>query len=377
MEETVKRLEAQLKLAQDRCTEFEKGRTEAQAASATGGDVSGASYVYHSKPEKNLKKFKEGDDINDWVDIAQRYINKLKNESEKVDLILNFLDKKPLIELKFLIHNRDKTTSSEVFKILKDVYGLKDTWERLEKKFYSRDQEDGETLQDYSHALMEILLDMEKMNTTSSVNTDRKLKDRFADGVNDVSLSRELDRLNRERPRLKFFELRDEAKNWCRKSKDNNAEKEDTVTESISAQQSDNVLKLLQDQQLQIQHLTEAVETYQYRGRGRSRGRSYDRGRGRSRGQYWNNNQGTNDLGRGRSRGQYWNNNQGTNEYQSTSTPQITDVQPDFNRTKSSTEPTDNAVICYYCKLPNHTGRNCIKRRQDLRKKSSNFSHSR
>ena len=76
--------------------------------------------VYQTKQEKSLKKFKKDDDIDEWMEIADIYVNRLKTESEKVDMILSFLDKKPYTEVRFRI-TRSKATAKEVFNVLRDI----------------------------------------------------------------------------------------------------------------------------------------------------------------------------------------------------------------------------------------------------------------
>ena len=110
--------------------------------------------------------------------------------------------------MKFRIE-RDRATAAEIFR--KIVYGLKDTGNDLGKMFYSHNQETREYIQDYSISLMEILMNMDKLRS-SDRRSESKIKDIFADGVHDVALRRQLNRLNMERPTLKFFELRDEAR---------------------------------------------------------------------------------------------------------------------------------------------------------------------
>ena len=273
-----------------------------------------------------------------------------------------YLDKKPHIEVKFRIR-RDRTTAREIFVILQDVYGLKDSWNTLEKMFYSRNQDIGESIQDFSIALMEILMKMDKLRQSSDDGTDCKLKDRFADGVHDVSLRRELNRLNKERPTLRFYQLRDEALDWCKK--DDDPAKETATVESATAQEATQVsqmMQLLQEQQSQLSILTEAVNTGQYQPRGRGRGK-YNRGRG--------------------NRGRNWTQNRDVSAPPpQTSPPQGNQASPADKPTSTDTPPTQTAedpIICHYCAQPNHIERNCIKRRNDRRGQSTwstNYHHS-
>ena len=64
--------------------------------------------MYQTKPDKALWKFKEGDDVDDWIETTLSYISRLKKESEKVDMILNFLDRTPYSEVRFRIDREQK-----------------------------------------------------------------------------------------------------------------------------------------------------------------------------------------------------------------------------------------------------------------------------
>ena len=230
LQDQIKKLEQELK---DKMLENKQMSEEVESHQTT--------VVYQPKPEKTLKKFKETDDVQEWIETAQRSINKFKNETDKVDLLLNFLDRKPRIEVKFRIQ-RDKVSAEEIFTILKEVYGLKDSILQLEKDFYSRNQEVGEDLADYSLALMEILMNIEKKDSKYAQSGEERLKNRFADGVGDVALKRELNRLNKERPKLKFHQLRDEALDWFSKEEP----PQDTVTVGAVSSQDTSLSQIMQ-----------------------------------------------------------------------------------------------------------------------------------
>ena len=196
----LKKLEEKLQATELKCSQLEQ---DSKAGAAT-------TVVYQIKQEKSLKKFKEDDDIDEWMDIADIYVNRLKTESEKVDMILSFLDKKPYTEVRFRI-TRSKATAKEVFNVLRDIYGSKDSWTQLQQQFYNRQQGPAESLIEFSFELMALIMKVEKKHPTLVLYPDKLLKERFAEGVRDVSLKREMRRLNKERPDMKFFEIRDEA----------------------------------------------------------------------------------------------------------------------------------------------------------------------
>ena len=344
-------LKDQIKKLEQELQQTTKENRKLAEAAATSRTSSGSSY--HPKPEKTLKKFKETDDVTDWIDVAQRHISRMKDEDEKVDMLMNFMDRNPRLEVKFRI-NRSKCTADDIFTVLKDTYGLKDTQLQLEKAFFSRDQEPGEDLTEYSLALMEILMNLEKRNPDIKETAEKKLKGRFAEGVRDVSLRRELTRLNKERPKLKFFELRDEAAEWLKKDRTirDTATAEATV-ETVSTQQDgslSHIMQLLQEQQLQIQKLTENTQNQQfYKNRFRGRGRGRFRGRSN------------------------FNRSFSHSPQQNPSEDTASSRHAEAGSKAESTSTTDD-LTCRYCGQANHFERFCIKKKRD-QQKSLNFPH--
>jgi len=164
--------------------------------------------MYQTKDEKYLRKFREDHDVDDWLETTRSYISRLKKESEKVDMIMNFLDHAPYTEVRFRI-DRSKATSSEVLDIFK-VYGEKDTWTQMQQPF-SQDNRVDESLDDYSQSLIQMILKMEKLNPSLLWEADVMLEETFAEGVLGVSLRRELKRLNKERPNMEFYQIRNEV----------------------------------------------------------------------------------------------------------------------------------------------------------------------
>ena len=309
------------------------------------------------------------------MEIADIYVNRLKTESEKVDMILSFLDKKPYTEVRFRI-TRSKATAKEVFNVLRDIYGSKDSWTQLQQQFsplfYNRQQGSAESVNEFSFELMALIMKMEKKHPTLVLYPDKLLKERFAEGVRDVSLKREMRRLNKERPDMKFFEICDEANEWCKDESMTNREiatqesvtspdplhhcHHEAATSPESAQLSE-IVKVMQQQQDQLKQLGESVygaPPSQY-----NRGRDYSRGRSRG----WN---------RGHYRGR------GRGEFGSRSISTDHQKQESSTKTEPQQEPKmAEPLLCHYCKEPNHFERYCLKRKRDRKMQSTNYYHSR
>lgn len=94
------------------------------------------------------------------------------------------------------------------------MYGQPQSLTKLQKQFFDRRQQDGETIREYSHALMAIMELINHCKVREAWCGDFALRDKFAENVCDVSLRRELKRTIQQRPTISFFELRSEALQW-------------------------------------------------------------------------------------------------------------------------------------------------------------------
>ncbi len=306
------------------------------------------SVVVNSSKDRKIDKFTSSMDVDEWVSNVELHVNKkYSSEQEKVIFIWDKLTEDIKTELRLQI-DQNKSSSSELLVLLKSVYGVKKSPFELEMEFYAMNQSPGDTLTAYSHDLMKLLFLLQKQAPHMKKHSDKMLKQKFADGVVNNDLKRELKRLNRENENLKFYELRDLATDWVKDSKLDTG-KIDSLMEMISLQQQQiqTLSEGMSKQTDLISQVEEQQTKYSY-----PRG-NFVRSRGRSRG-----------ISRGISRGRGWNRDRSDN------------VESKPQEFKSN----DNPVICHYCSEPNHISPNCWKRRNDRRreqeKKSLNESHS-
>lgn len=262
--------------------------------------------------DKKISNF-SGKEVEEWIDSVQNYVERLPTEPQKVRFIVDHLDRHPKAEIRLRI-NTDKATSKEVFKVLAEVFSDRDTTVQLQQKFFSRDQKKDETLVNYSCELMEMMINLKSKAPKIFIDTDSILKERFAEGVKDVQLRRELRRLNTEQPTLMFWELRDRAASWIEEdapTKVGHIRSQETVTTSEAVMTD--MMKLLEDHKKQLQELSAAMI----------------------------------ELKTDRSGNRRW---QGG------------------GATRTENQRGSNAQFtCHYCKGPNHIARNCFKRKRDIR----------
>jgi hypothetical protein len=334
MANKIKELEGQLRTSELRYERLEGSRNSTVVVSST--------------KERKIEIFTASKDVDEWIQNVELFINKkLESEREKVNYIIDHLHNDVKTEIRLEIDPM-KSTSRELLKLLKDIYGIKKTWFELEVEYYARNQHDGETLMQYSHELMTILFLLQKKSSEPKKDSDKMLKQKFADGVLDPDLQQELKRLNRENSSLKFYELRQLAIDW-RNNRQSQAAKIDALMETVSLQQQQiDVMNLgMQNQSKKVAEVAE--QTYYNRGRGNVR----------SRGRF-----------RGRSRGRSW--NRGGHSFSN----------PRESNSKETTSCDDNATCertmrCHYCSELNHISTYCWKRLKDMEKRrDSKSKHS-
>ena len=330
LEDQVRKLEGELRLSQQR------------------NESSGNNFVVNSTKDRKIEKFISSMDFDEWVLNIELYINKkFSSEQEKVVFIWDHLHEDVKIEIRHQI-DCQKSKACEVVALLKNIYGVKKTPFELEVEFYATNQNHGETLTTYSHSLMKILFLLQKQAPHIKANSEQMLKQKFADGVLDHDLKRELKRLNRENNDILFYQLRDLGIDWLKDSRPETS-KLDSLMEMITLQQQ------------QIQTLTDSMKDQSNKmSQVEEHNASYNRGRGnnRSRGHF-----------RGRSRGRGWSRSRNFNAK--------SDIGESNDSGKGNVNSNDDIndqdpIICHYCSQPNHIAPNCFKRLRDYKRGALN-----
>ena len=330
----------------NRITDLEGQLRSAQRRYDTLEGRQNSNVVVNSVKDRRIEKFTSGKDIDEWIQNVELYIDKkFESEREKVNFIIDHLHDDVKIEIRLEI-DPTRSSSNELLTLLQKIYGVTKTWFELEVEFYARNQQHGETLTQYSHELMKILFLLQKV-AADPKDSDKMLKQKFADGVLDVDLQQELKRLNRENSRQLAIDWRSGSRSQ--------AGKMDALVETISIQQNqiDLLTKGMQDQ---FKKVAEVAEHTHY-----NRGRGYHRSRGRF---------------RGRSRGRTWNSNGRSNSYPRQNDQDKPEFMPD--------DTNNDTMICHYCSELNHIATYCWKRMKDIKKsresrsdQGKNYNHSR
>ena len=110
----------------------------------------------------------------------------------------------------------DREDPEKVLSILQEVYGCAMSYVALQKDFFSRKQLDGESLQEYSHALFELMEKIMRNAPQAIPNSSVLLRDQFVEHVNDPDLRRALKQFVRGKPTATLLNVRGEAIRWER-----------------------------------------------------------------------------------------------------------------------------------------------------------------
>lgn len=152
--------------------------------------------------------------IVEWVEeveasVRARHLGAL----DKAYFMFDHLDGEAKDEIRYR-STADRQDPEKIISILKELYGCSQSYVALQEHFFSRKQLDGESLQEYSHALFSLMDKVKQVSPESVPQSDMLLRDQFAEHVNDSDLRRELKRLVRQTPGMSMLEVRAAAVRW-------------------------------------------------------------------------------------------------------------------------------------------------------------------
>lgn len=113
----------------------------------------------------------------------------------------------------------EREDPEKMFNILQDMYGCSKSYVSLQQAFFSRRQLEGESLQEFSHALCCLMEKVERSAPGQMPDARNLLRDQFVEYVRDANLRRELKKLVRENPTHTLIDVRAEAIRWEREGR--------------------------------------------------------------------------------------------------------------------------------------------------------------
>ncbi|XP_073331852.1 uncharacterized protein [Pagrus major] len=253
--------------------------SHASSASASAPRIDRTVYVPR---ERRCPKFYGDQDspdsigLEDWMEEVEACLEGRRfSNKEKAIFLLDHLGGEPRSEIKHRPH-REREDPQKIIDILKLLYGGKKPLVVLQQRFYERRQQEGESLRQFSHALMSLMDDVLDKNPDAVPNSEVALRDQFVERVRDGTLRHHLREVVRGKPRMSLIDIREEAIRWgedfergrnshssqCNVTRAN-------ITTATSVQESKQspeflaITELIKNQQTQISSLTQQFQSLQ------------------------------------------------------------------------------------------------------------------
>lgn len=193
---------------------------ESSSTIATNPVVPPVERVYIQAPrERKCARFsgkmsQDAMTVEDWVEEARRSLaSRHMTSKEQASFLYDLLDGEAKREVKFS-SREERENPDSILAILQENFGCSKSYVVLQKQFFQRRQQEGESIRQYSHALAELMELLKSRDPRGVSNPDLVLRDQFIENVREDLLHRELFRSVQQTPRLTFREVRNEALKW-------------------------------------------------------------------------------------------------------------------------------------------------------------------
>lgn len=221
----LRNLVAQLKADNERLRQEQVAAMPALDAAASGSAVPAPAtvgtvterLVFVPRDRKcPMFRGKSGIGISEWIEEVQACIRaRHLAASDQAFFLLDHLEGEAREEIRFR-PDAERTDPAKIIAILQELYGCFDSYVGLQEAFFSRRQQEGETLQEFSLALMSLMASVKQRAPSDMPNAEVLLRDQFVEHVTDGALRRELKQFVRRQPTATLLEVRAEAIQWER-----------------------------------------------------------------------------------------------------------------------------------------------------------------
>lgn len=152
--------------------------------------------------------------IDEWVDEAEACMRvRRMSTADRAFFLFDHLEGEAREEIRYrpVVEREDP---EKIISALRELYGCSQSYVALQEAFFSRRQHEGETLLEFSLALMGLLEKVKQRSPNGLPNADPLLRDQFVEHVRESNLRRELKQLVRRQPNSTLLEVRSEAIRW-------------------------------------------------------------------------------------------------------------------------------------------------------------------
>lgn len=154
--------------------------------------------------------------LSEWLEEAQASMRvQHLAANDQADFLYDHLEGEARDEIKYR-PSVDRRDPARIIAILRELYGCTDSYVVLQEAFFSRRQQEGETLQEFSLALMSHMAKVKGQAPDGMPNAEALLRDQFNEYVLDGALRRELKQMVRRKPMATLLDVRREAMRWER-----------------------------------------------------------------------------------------------------------------------------------------------------------------
>lgn len=159
---------------------------------------------------------KTGVSVTEWAEEVQACMRARRLSAlDQALFMFDHLEGEARKEIKYRT-SAEQADPAQILAILNDLYGCTQSYITLQQAFFSRTQQEGETLQEFSLALMASMDQVKQCAPEGLLNAAVLLRDQFVEHVLDSALRRELKQLVRRQPQATLLEVRAEAIRWER-----------------------------------------------------------------------------------------------------------------------------------------------------------------
>ena len=159
---------------------------------------------------------KTGGGITEWAEEVQACMRARRlTVADQALFMFDHLEGEARDEIKYRT-SAEQSDPAQILAILKDLYGCNRSYIALQQAFFARTQQEGETLQEFSLALMALMEQVKQRAPDGLLNSAILLRDHFVEHVLDGALRRELKQLVRRQPNATLMDVRAEAIRWER-----------------------------------------------------------------------------------------------------------------------------------------------------------------
>lgn len=157
---------------------------------------------------------RSGIGINEWIEEAQACIRaRHLSIGEQAFFLFDHLEGEARDEIRYR-SEVERGDPEKIFSALREVFGCSQSHVALQEAFFSRRQLEGESLLEFSLALMGLMEKVKQQFPGAVLNAPILLRDQFVEHVVDNALRRELKQLVRRQPNTTLLEVRSEAIRW-------------------------------------------------------------------------------------------------------------------------------------------------------------------